>query len=151
MPEEIRNDEFIIRRIPPSKPDLQLDYVTNKDEHRKRATSAAVALRPGERGLSCSRLQITSPKQLLAQVGVSIAAGWNVAVWKISELPKGLNVVLTPSEPAEMDPGHCEIRPIGDYTRAIQSKLAKASTILFTEEIESMKAGDFPSWATEND
>lgn len=149
MSEEISNDEFIIRRIPPSKPEIQLDYVTTKDGDRKRATSIALALRAGEIGLSCSRLKETSPKQLLAQVGVSTLDGWTVAIWKISELPIGLKVEITPSVPPDLDPGHCEIRPIDTYTRKIQSNLAKSSTILSVEDIESLKPGDIPAWPPE--
>lgn len=149
MSEEISNDEFIIRRIPPSRPEIQLDYVTMKDGDRKRATSMALSLRTGENGLSCSRLTKTSPKQLLAQVGVSTSDGWTVAIWKISELPIGLKVVITPSTPPDLDPGHCEIRPIDTYTRKIQSNLAKASTILSVEDIESLKPGDIPTWPSE--
>ena len=144
MPEEIRSDEFIIRRIPPSKPQIQLDFIKPIDDRRYRATSIALALRQGETGLSCSRLRITSPKQLLAQDGVTITDGWTVAIWRVDELPTGLQVVATPSKPAELDLGHCEIRPIDRYTKALQSKLAGASVILSAEEIDSMNAGEIP-------
>ena len=61
-----------------------------------RATSAALFLREGEKGLSCSQ------------------------------------------------PGHCEIRPTTLFSQKLQSKLAKTSTILTHEEIDTLYAGDIP-------
>lgn len=122
-----------------------MDYVTRKSETRMRATSAALFLREGERGLSCSQLAITSPKQLLAQVDASVSDGWEVAIWKVDDIPADyFEVVETPSNPPELDPGHCEIRPTTLFSQKLQSKLAKTSTILTHEEIDTLYAGDIP-------
>ena len=141
--DEVPASEFIIRRIPPSQPESSLDFVVRKDNNRARATSASLGIRAGELGLSCSRLELTSPKMLLGQLKFS-PVGWNVAIWKVSEIPMGLVVVITPSDPPDLDPGHCEIRGAPIYNKSLQSKLAKSSTILTEAEVDSIEPGDSP-------
>lgn len=140
--ERVGGEEYIIRRIPPSRPNM--DFIAKKSETRSRATSAALYRREGELGLSCSRLLITSPAELLAQVNASHRDGWGVCIWKVSEIPDGLSVVIVPCNPPDLDPGHCEIRST-DFTDRLKSKLAKASTVLTPKEIESLQAGDIPN------
>lgn len=142
--EEVPPIEFIIRRIPPSQPEASLDFVVSKNNGRFRATSGSLGVRSGKLGLSCSRLKVTSPKMLLAQLSNCNPAGWSVAIWKVSSIPAGLVVVVTPSDPPELDLGHCEIRGKPIYSRALQSKLAKSSTILTETEIDSLQPGDMP-------
>lgn len=140
----VSGEEYIIRRVPPSTG--KMTYSKGKSDSpnaRKRATSASLNRRPLELGLSCSRLIITSPSQLLAQIDLSIKDGWEVCVWKVNDLPEGLSVVITPSVPQELDPGHCEIRSPG-FSERLKSKLAQASTILTDNQVEKMKAGDIP-------
>ncbi len=124
----VDGNEYIIRRIPPGRPGQD----TVLPPAGERATSATLMLREGEDGLSCSRLSITSPEDLLAQIDKSTDEGWSVCVWKVSELPEGLQVVVTPSDPPELDPGHCEIRPKRGrvFSKKLASKLAKKSKIL---------------------
>ncbi len=93
---DIDDNEVIIRRIPPGKPGQ--DTVMPDGS---RVTSATLMLKAGEQGLSCSRLSITSPEQLLSQIGKSISDGWSVCGWKVAELPADLHVVITPSNPPE--------------------------------------------------
>ena len=141
--ERVSGDAFIIRRVSPPRPDM--DFVTRKSESRMRATSAALFLREGEKGLSCSQLAITSPRQLLAQIDASLADGWEVAIWKVAEISaEYFEVIKTPSNPPELDPGHCEIRATSTFSQKLVSKLAKASTILTQKEIETLRAGDVP-------
>ena len=137
--EPVSGDEYIIRRIPPPRPSM--DFITQKSDGLWRATSAALHRREGEMGLSCSRLAITSPKQLLAQINASVHDGWEVCIWKVSDIPEGLSVVITPSSPPELDPGHCEIRS-QNFTDRLRSKLAKASVVLTHAQVETMRAGD---------
>ena len=142
--EQVSGEEFIIRRVPPSSDKMTFSKgKTDSPNARKRATSSTLNLRPLELGLSCSRLLITSPSQLLAQVNLSIKDGWEVSVWKVKDLPDGLSVVVTPSVPQELDPGHCEIRS-PCFSEKLKSKLAQASTILTDNQVEKMKAGDIP-------
>jgi hypothetical protein len=138
----VSGDEYILRRIPPPKPNM--NYVTEKPDKRLRATSAALYIRPSEMGLSCSRLSKTSPKQLLAQIGASSSDGWEVCIWKVSDIPEGLSVVITPSQPPDLDPGHCEIRS-KDFSDKLRSKLARASTVLTESEIDLMIPGSIPN------
>ena len=133
MEEVVHGDEFIIRRIPPGKPGQDTVLPPNGE----RATSATLMLREGEIGLSCSRLSITSPEELLAQIDKSADEGWSVCEWKVSELPEDLHVVVTPSDPPELDLGHCEIRakPGNVYSRKLASKLAKVRKILLRGDL----------------
>ena len=137
-------EEYIIRRVPPSTEKMTYSKdKLNSPNSRKRVTSAGLFRRPLELGLSCSRLSITSPSQLLAQVNVSVKDGWEVCVWKASELPEGLFVFITPSIPQEFDAGHCEIRS-PEFSKKLISKLVDASTILTADQVVNMKAGDIP-------
>lgn len=137
--EQVGGNEYIIRRIPPPRPNM--DFIAPKTDGRWRATSASLHVREGEAGLSCSRLAVTSPKQLLSQINASVHDGWEVCFWKVSEIPEGLLVVTTPSAPPELDPGHCEIRS-ENFTDRLKSKLAKASMILTHTQVETLRAGD---------
>lgn len=130
--EIVAESEFIIRRIPPSS---MMDTVKKLGDGGYRPTSATLGLRPGEKGLSCSRRCVTSPEQLLSQIGKDESDGWMVAAWQVSELPAGLEVILTPSDPPELDPGHCEIRPVSGnaFKSSLSSKLAKKGRIIFPE------------------
>ena len=127
-------DEFIIRRIPPGKPDF--DTVVSCGDY-DRPTSATLGLRRGEYGLSCSRLAITSPAQLLAQQNCLLADGWRVCIWKVADLPAELEVIVTPSDPPGLDQGHCEIRAKSGfvYNGKLASKLAKKARILKPDEM----------------
>ena len=140
--ELVSGDEYVIRRIPPPRPNM--NFIAAKSDSRFRATSAALYRREGELGLSCSRLSITSPAQLLAQVDALIHDGWEVCIWKVCDIPAGLSVVITPSDPPDLDPGHCEIRS-PEFNDRLKSKLARASTILTHKEIETMQPGDIPN------
>lgn len=128
----ISGDDYIIRRVPPSG---EIDYVKAKPDGTVRPTSASLFLRTGESGLSCSQKKITSPSQLLNQIGQSFSSGWAVAVWKVGDLPAGLEVVATPSQPPELDPGHCEIRPTDGttFSSKLRSRLAKAGAIVASD------------------
>ena len=85
---------------------------------------------------------MTSPKMLLSQL--SDSAGWHVGIWKVSSIPAGLIVLVTPSDPPDLDPGHCEIRGVPIYSKSLQSKFAKSSTILTEKEVDSLLPGDTP-------
>lgn len=128
--DEVDGEEYIIRRIPPGRPGQD----TVLPPHGERATSATLMLmlRGNETGLSCSRKLITSPEALLAQIGKSVEDGWSVCIWRVSDIPDDLHVVVTPSVPPELDPGHCEIRPKPGktFSKKLASKLARKSAIV---------------------
>lgn len=60
------------------------------------------------------------------------------------DIPEGLSVVITPSQPPDLDPGHCEIRS-KDFSDKLRSKLARASTVLTESEIDLMMPGSIPN------
>lgn len=134
--ERVSSEEFIIRRIPAGKPGFDTTIETASG---KRASSATLGLRDNETGLSCSRLSITAPTDLLKQAGKTLQDDWMICVWKVSDLPDELEVVITPSVPKELDPGHCEIRAKQGkkYDQKAASKLARKSRILTPEEMEN--------------
>lgn len=140
-PEEIGNKEIILRRIPP---DGQIPSTQARPDGRLRAISARLQIKKGETGLSCSRLLITSPSELLDQLEFSsiLKEGWMVCRMCASDIRDlGLDIFYCKTN---QDPGHCEIRstPSQSYSNTIRSKLAKTTRILTEDEIESLQAGD---------
>ncbi len=126
----VDSNEFIIRRIPPTSEDFET--IVTRPDGTVRPSSATLGLASGELGLSCSQLSVTSPQELLAQEPATQSGGWMIAKWQVRDIPEGLEVVVTPSNPPELDPGHCEIRPKPgiEYKPKLRTKLAKAGTIL---------------------
>lgn len=137
----VGSDEIILRRIPP---DTDVVSTQGNPDGTLRATSSRLKLRPGEQGLSCTRLCLTSPLQLLQQLtfdGIE-PEGWMVCRLFVSEVNElGLQVLALPTD---RDPGHCEIRPTAaqPYTGGMASKLAKKTRILTQQEVEGSKSGD---------
>lgn len=97
--------------------------------NEQRAASGSLGLEPGEDGLSCSLIAITSPDRLLEIESKEYSAGWRVAKWDIAQLPPDLEVI---HKPTDKDPGHCIIIPKhgSEYTMKLQRKLAKLSRII---------------------
>lgn len=137
--EPVPDEKSIIRRVPPSG---NMDFVVTRKDGSLRPTSAALFVREGEVGLSCSRSDVTTPESLLAQIEKSADVGWMVAVWKVKDLPEGLEVIDTPSDPPGLDPGHCEIRVKEGhrFTPKLRSKLAKAGAIVHPKPADSERA-----------
>lgn len=137
----VSDDDRIIRRILPSG-DIETTIVRPDGSHTP--TSATLGLRHGELGLSCSLRRITSPQELLRQIGASVDDGWTVAEWRVGDLPADLEVVVTPSVPPDLDPGHCEIRPRAGktFSKRLQSKLAKQGRVLDPSEFERASTDD---------
>lgn len=147
--EPIGDDEVILRRIPPSevRPGLKMDSSVLRPKGGYRATSVRLSTKPGEAGLSCTRLRRTSPQEQLAELtkdGID-PAGWMVCRILVRDVRRlGLDVV---HKPTERDPGHCEILGPGgtmDFPNSKSSKLAKETRILTGEEVATLKAGDLP-------
>ena len=142
--EAIGSVEVILRRIPPSTIDLD----STKSRHPEpgyRATSPRLSTKPGEQGLSCSRLRQTSPQELLNQLSQDEIdpEGWLVCRIRVQDvLALGLEVIHVPID--GRDSGHCEIRGKNglDFPNAKSSKLARKSRILTAEEVSSLHAGD---------
>ena len=131
-PQEISDDEIILRRIPPDP-----RCVVGNEAGSVRASSFALRPKPDEKGPSFTRLKFTSPKELLNQLALQQipSADWRVCKILVSDVRAlGLEVVYSPTD---IDAGHCEIRPGKQkFTDAIWSKLAKKSRVLSVEEIE---------------
>ena len=143
VPQQIDDDEVIIRRIPPS----TAGGASTKELHdgRHRATSFRMSTKhPDETGLSCSRMKLTSPRELLDQLQIHgiDPVGWTVCRLLVRDVRElGLDVVFCRTDD---DPGHCEIRGKDglDFPNKSSSRLAKKSLILTEEQIKTLKAGD---------
>lgn len=89
-----------------------------------RITSKNFELRPGETGVSVSRIAITSPDQLMARLG-DPAKGSRIAAGAVAEV-RNLGLEVVP-DPKDYDLGHAEIRSatadLGDQT--VRRQLAK--------------------------
>ena len=140
-PEEIGNKEIILRRIPPSG---KIESTQVRPEGGLRAVSFHLQIKKGETGLSCSRLLLTSPRELLEQLkcyGIP-KEGWMVCRMFASDIRDlSLEIVYCKTD---QDPGHCEIRstPNHPYPKTIRSKLAKKTRILTEDEVDGLQAGD---------
>lgn len=140
-PEEIGDKEIILRRIPPSG---NIESTQVRPEGGLRAVSIHLQIKKDETGLSCSRLLITSPKELLDQLefsGIPKQAWMVCRIFASDIYDLGLDVVYCKTE---LDLGHCEIRPTPNqsYSKTIRSKLAKKTRILTEDEVDSLQAGD---------
>lgn len=102
--DRIADDEFVIRHIPPG-------TTWQAPGPPPRITSANCRLRShlGETFLSVSRLQLTTPEQLLVRVGGDVAAGSRVACVRVAEL-RSLGFEVLP-DPLSDDSGHAGIYP----------------------------------------
>lgn len=140
--ERIADDEVILRRIPPSTLGMASTKELPNGDHR--ATSVRLSTKPDEQGLSCTRLKLTSPQQLLAQLEHDGIAqdGWFVCRMTVSDV-RSLALEVIPF-PTERDPGHCEIRSLDSlaYPNTRNSKLAKKTRILTADEVATIRAGD---------
>lgn len=148
--EPIDDDEIIIRRIPPatSTPSGRIESTYPRLEGGLRATSARLSTKPGEFGLSCSRLRQTSPRALLDDLWHDAIdpSGWKVCRLRVRDVRAlGLEII---HKPTERDPGHSEIVAEGgvfEYPNNKSQKLAKKTRVLTDEEVVSWKAGDRPA------
>ncbi len=121
--EQISPDDQLFRRIVP-------DNVTNGD-----LNAGAFSLRPDEDSLSVDIARLTTPEECLARAG---RADVGLAVLKVSEVT-ALGLVVEHG-PVDNDPvagireSYAHARIIGENSRAVRSKLAKASVILVMPE-----------------
>ena len=116
---EIPDDEVVLRRIPATTPWLA---------EGPRVTSANFAPKPGENGISVSRLSLTSPDRLLALA--PHPAAFRIAALSVREI-RGLGLDVS-ADPTPDDPGHCEIRPAEALrnSHSLRRKLARACDLL---------------------
>lgn len=145
--ELIADDEIILRRIPPSTPQMNSTKERPQPEWGHRAVSCRLSTAPGEEGLSCTRLRQTSPKSLLADLLTDdiVPTDWLVCRIIVRDVRSlGLEVI---HKPTDRDPGHCEI--VGKdkakmlaFPNKKSQQLAKKTRILTTEEVAELKAGD---------
>ena len=135
--EDILSDEIILHRIPPP----ESENTKPAERGRNRPISQRLqTLSKDARGLSCSRLKQTSPRNLLGQL-VSHGKdpeGWSVCFLRVGDVRDlGLDVIHVPRE---NDPGHCEIR--GQFVRKTPKRLSEIARMLTSEELGSIVAGD---------
>lgn len=136
--DHIEDDEVLLRRIPPSTDFCQ--STVPRADGGLRATSARMSTLKGEDDLSCSRLQITSPRRLLDDLwndGID-PAGWHVCRFLASDVRDlGLEITFTPTD---RDPGHCSITAKDGlaYPNNKAQKLARRTRILTEAEIATL-------------
>lgn len=133
--EPISPDEFILKRVPSSRPG-GVKSILDRPGIGLTATSFAIGPRPNEKFPSWSREKITTPIELLeiARNQGQEIDGWHVvAVEAVEIFELGLNVV---PEPTPEDPGHCLIKPTDQqrFTDKLWSKLAKRTRVIYTHE-----------------
>jgi len=134
--DSINDEQIVLRRVPPSKP--QLATCTELKSGELRATSIAMATERGEEYLSCSLLSHTTPKQLLDQLqkfGVD-SNGWMVCIFRAKDVRETGYEIF--HDPTPSDPGHCSISGQGGTVipnKKLQ-KLAKRTRILTEDELE---------------
>ncbi len=146
----INADEILLRRV---RPPLDERCKALSDGSR-RPNSDVMACRSDEVALSCSRLRLTSPRQLLDQLRQMSdpidPKGWGVCWFRFSDVVQiadgedgHLEVWI---EPTQIDLGHCGIyasngRPCPN-TRSARRKLALIARLLSDEQIKLLQAGD---------
>ena len=140
--EVIGDEEIILRRIPP--PRIGMDSTKPRPNGGLRATSLRLSVKDGETGLSCTRLQQTSPQALLNDLASDKIdpADWLVCRIFLRDVRKlDLEVI---HKPTDRDPGHCEIlgtKGVLSFPNNKSQQLAKATRILTNEEVATMQAG----------
>jgi hypothetical protein len=138
--------EVLLRRVPPC-----TDKVVRRkidDQGVLRPASSATSTRENEEYLSCSRLQITSPRQLLEQLDDS--TGWGVCCFRardVQTLSDGGGGHLTlRHEPEENDPGHAGIYSAGfrpyPQAKSPAKHLAKVARMLTDDELQRLRPGE---------
>ena len=95
--DHVADDETILRHIPGG---------TTWQAPGPRITSKNFELRPGETGVSVSRVAITSPDQLMARLG-DPSKGSRIAAGAVAEV-RNLGLEVVPDE-KDYDPGHALI------------------------------------------
>jgi hypothetical protein len=116
----IGGEEILIRHIPGG---------TTFQAPGPRITSKNFELRPGEDGVSVSRLSLTTSDQLMRRLG-NPATGSRIASVSVAAVRAiGLEVV---SDPRDYDPGHAEIRDgaASLVSRAVRKRLSTIFTFL---------------------
>jgi hypothetical protein len=120
---QIRPDDDLYRRIVP-------DNVTNGE-----LNAGAYSLRPGEEHLSVDIARLTSPEECLARAG---RTDLGLAILNVSDVI-ALDLVVE-HDPVRGDPAsHMPVndahaRIIGENSRPVRAKLARASVILIMPE-----------------
>lgn len=111
----ISNDEFILRHIPGG-----TSWQVPPDG---RIASTNFRFRPGETGISLSRVAVTSAEKMMSRLGTP-ETGSRIAVARVGDLRElGFDVIAVP---IPEDLGHAEIRPTTNtiVTKAMQRTLA---------------------------
>ena len=154
-------DDIVIRRVPPSQPNLVTHYFDERGIERP--TSLATRPRRNqetkeyESSLSCSWLKITSPAELLGHLrqlkNPKDPTGWRVCCFRVGDIELlgdgsggTLKVRHEPELTPPVDLGHCGI--YGSDGRAcprsngVINRLAKIARMLTEEEVANTTAGD---------
>lgn len=144
--ERIDDSEVLLRRVPPSSDYFQT--ICERADGGFRATSPVMSTRNDEDDLSCSRLRLISPQDLLNDLrnDGKEPRGWHVCRFLVSDVKElGLEIAFTPTE---RDPGHCSITSKDGlaYPNNKAKKLARQTKILTDEEINTNLNSNAVSW-----
>ena len=146
-------DEVLLHRLPPRKKGRRTEFgqPVKARELRPRPDKE----RPGERqhGLSCSRLRLTSPGDLLRAVAdFPDGDSWTVCAFRLRDVrgvpdPDGGSLRVE-VQPTDDDPGHVVIvgsdgRPCPDKQQA-RDDLAAVARVLSDDELRTLRVGDPP-------
>lgn len=135
---QLDGSEVLLRRIPP---ETSARTTADLPDGGRRAASYQMSTQGNEEHLSCSRLCITTPRQLLdilRNYGKDPADGWLVCRFTVADVVElGLDIQFTPTNE---DPGHCSITAAGGlaYPRNAGKRLAKRTRILTPDEIDEL-------------
>lgn len=136
--QSIEDSEVLLRRVPPSSDAFRT--ICERADNGFRATSVVMSTGKDEQDLSCSRLRLTSPRQLLDHLredGIE-PEGWHVCYFLASDVRAlGMEIDFTPTT---RDPGHCSITGPGGlaYPNSKAQKLARRTRILTADEVDSL-------------
>ena len=156
----IEEDEILLRRVPPSTPTMRL--VELRSDGTERVASVIMTPRKDrltgacEEALSCSRLRLISPMQLLENLKVGKPpidpTGWRICYFRVADIrkvedgPRGcLEVRADPRTAPPIDLGHCGIYgadgqpcPSGKSTTR---RMAEVTKLLTLEQVSRIQAG----------
>ena len=154
-PPSVPDDEVLLHRVPPTRPDFVTIKVSGGCERVSSVTCCPRRKEDGtyEYGLSVSRLSVTAPSEVLAALKRAERpkdpSGWRVSAWTAaairavgSDLPPGrqelpLEILV---DPTEVDPGHCQIVGADGLPcprqEAVVKRLARVAVLLPAELVE---------------
>lgn len=156
----IEEDEILLRRVPPSTPTMRL--VELRSDGTERVASVVMTPRKDrltgacEEALSCSRLRLISPMQLLENLRDGNPpidpTGWRVCYFRVADIrrigdgPQGfLDVRADPRTSPPIDLGHCGIygsngQPCPKGKSTVR-RMAEVTQLFSEDQVSRIQAG----------